>query len=383
MIKELKIKLSNDYIDEDCKQIIITPKDASIIIDDSGYFLADVCSISTTSYFQTIYIKYDDSLINISSFDPCDIQSICCLTCEGRYLLSLGTPSGSEDIYLSTVTPLTDGSDYQYVATLTNGSTVSIDLSSLPQNADKYVNGVIPNPAGSGTGSDGLYLFQFSDLSTIPVDFSALVTSGETLTSLTLNTNTLTYIDENLDANLIPLPTDVLTTLTILGNQLTYTDELGAVNVINLPDDILTSLTLLGNTLTYTDELGFANVINLPTYYEKVIDAYIENPADTDEIHLFQVPDSLSSITINKIRAYAGPTTATVDFNIEERTETTPDASGVDVFASEQTADNDGIDITSFSNSSLASGTHSVLTVSSTANTPLYLKLQVQFTEVV
>jgi hypothetical protein len=119
-----------------------------------------------------------------------------------------------------------------------------------------------------------------------------------------------------------------------------------------------------------------------PLIVDKVIDITIETPTASEAVNVFQVPDDITSITITKIRAYAGGATATVDYNLEERIITTPDTAGTDAIAADAQADNNGLDTTSFSNASFAAGTHAVVTTSAIANAPTYLKLQIQYTEV-
>lgn len=159
-----------------------------------------------------------------------------------------------------------------------NGSANNITLPSA-DGTETIVNGT-NDISVTGDGSSG---------NPYVVDFT------ETNTSLTIAGNTLTYNDENGNANNVTLPTpdgtetivtgggdisvtgngsagtpyvvsfsETNTSLTLAGNVLTYTDENGTGNNVTLPSETVTSLTIAGSTLTYTDENGTANAVALP-----------------------------------------------------------------------------------------------------------------------
>lgn len=90
----------------------------------------------------------------------------------------------------------------------------------------------------------------------------------ETITVITINSNILSYIDENGDQTDLVLPTgggggssSALTDI-ISGHKIAQHDNgLGGINDIN---ESITTLTLAGSTLTYVREDGTQDVINLP-----------------------------------------------------------------------------------------------------------------------
>ncbi|MBD0852420.1 hypothetical protein, partial [Maribacter arenosus] len=85
---------------------------------------------------------------------------------------------------------------------------------------------------------------------------------AESLTTLTLNGNSLEYLDENNITNLIPLNVGNLT-LGVDGNSLDYTDEAGLLTNIPLNVGALT-FNAATRELTYIDEAGTSTVIILP-----------------------------------------------------------------------------------------------------------------------
>jgi hypothetical protein len=62
-----------------------------------------------------------------------------------------------------------------------------------------------------------------------------------------------------------------------------------------------------------------------------------------------------------------GSDTPALAFNLEERAYASLNSAGTDVFASDQTADEDGIEINSFSNAEIAANAHVVFTTGTSA----------------
>jgi len=107
----------------------------------------------------------------------------------------------------------------------------------------------------------------------VPGNFLQFTDENGVLTTLPLNvgslsfdapTRELRYVDEGLGVTLITLPADALTTLAINGNSLEYFDENGVTNTIPLN---VGSLSFNAGTreMTYVDEEGTPTVITLPS----------------------------------------------------------------------------------------------------------------------
>lgn len=87
----------------------------------------------------------------------------------------------------------------------------------------------------------------------------------ETITNLSLAGNTLTYLRENGATNVITLPTGATSSVTgtVAGHAIgTHNNGAGTSTVIR---ETVTSLTISGSTLTYTDENGTANPVTIPS----------------------------------------------------------------------------------------------------------------------
>jgi GTP-sensing pleiotropic transcriptional regulator CodY len=87
----------------------------------------------------------------------------------------------------------------------------------------------------------------------------------ETITNLSLSGNTLTYIRESGPPNVINLPTGATSSITgtVSGHAIgTHNNGAGTNTVIR---ETVTSLTISGSTLTYTDENGTANPVTIPS----------------------------------------------------------------------------------------------------------------------
>ncbi|MFX0557254.1 hypothetical protein ACOCEA_10665, partial [Maribacter sp. CXY002] len=84
------------------------------------------------------------------------------------------------------------------------------------------------------------------------------VLPAESLTSITLNGNTLEYLDENNNLTSVPLNVGSLS-FNPTTRELLYVDETGVPTFINLPAEVITTLVDNGNdTFTYTNEDGVA-----------------------------------------------------------------------------------------------------------------------------
>lgn len=181
-------------------------------------------------------------------------------------------PTGSETLTTLSIA----GNTLTYV----DESMVSHDIA-LPQGSETLTT-LVQNPDGTYTyTSEGnvqtTFFGEDETLTSLSIagniltyndengDANALTLPQETVTSISILGNVITYNDENSVPTELILPSDILTSLSLSGNVLTYVDEAGNDTNLSLPSDVLTSLTLLGNTLTYNDENGIPNNIQLPT----------------------------------------------------------------------------------------------------------------------
>jgi hypothetical protein len=88
------------------------------------------------------------------------------------------------------------------------------------------------------------------------------------------------------------------------------------------------------------------------------------------------------AVTVTSVTAeLLGTSTPSLDFNIEERAGGTLNSAGTDMFSSDQTADADGISITSFSNAGIAKDAHLVVTTGASASSGdiEYLVLTIEY----
>jgi hypothetical protein len=112
----------------------------------------------------------------------------------------------------------------------------------------------------------------------------------------------------------------------------------------------------------------FLSFIKLPIY--KFTATIIADASwDNEAVPIWQAPLSIP-IKIIQVNAVAmGSSTPKLKFNLEERAWLSLKNAGTDVFASDQEADENGIEITSFSNLSIAPKAHLVFTTGASAKT--------------
>lgn len=102
---------------------------------------------------------------------------------------------------------------------------------------------------------------------------------------------------------------------------------------------------------------------------------YRENPAADDDYPMFSVPLAATIIRVTHITD-----TGTVDFNLEERADATPDVAGTDVFSADDQAGSTQSVVTSFDNESLAANSWLTYCASAVASTPTKLWVAVTYT---
>lgn len=124
----------------------------------------------------------------------------------------------------------------------------------------------------TGFTTSGTTLFaQRSVGNPVSIDLAGMVNAGETITSLTLLGKTLTYEseDDTYILDLTPLFTAAMVTFNNTGTDLVATNVEAAIKEINDKSDFtetVTSLSISGDNLTYVKEDGTLNVIDLGVY---------------------------------------------------------------------------------------------------------------------
>jgi hypothetical protein len=88
---------------------------------------------------------------------------------------------------------------------------------------------------------------------------------------------------------------------------------------------------------------------------------------DDEAFPIWQAPKDMAVEIVQVNATVMGSDTPTLDFNLEERAYASLGSAGTDVFGSDQTADADGFESTSFSNPQLAAKSHLVFTTGTSA----------------
>jgi hypothetical protein len=103
---------------------------------------------------------------------------------------------------------------------------------------------------------------------------------------------------------------------------------------------------------------------------------YIEDPEATDDYPVMKVPFACTITRITHITD-----TGTVDWNLEERAEATPDVAGTDVYSADEQSSSTSSTDTSFNNATLAQYTWLTYCASAVASSPTKLWVGITFTE--
>jgi len=109
------------------------------------------------------------------------------------------------------------------------------------------------------------------------------------------------------------------------------------------------------------------------TTFSKMI--YIEDPTASDSFPLCHIPKAATIVAVRAITDVG-----TVDFNIEERGNLTPDQAGTDINTGEMVATVSGLEDTSFSNSAIAEDSWLTYAASAVASSPTKLWVTVEYT---
>ena len=248
--------------------------------------------------FTNLTLKYDSDLL-VNDTDSISESDISCVTVDSCAVKAAVETVAQNDIFISSVLPTQVNG--QFLATLNDGMTFNIDLSSLLDDTvvtcsvaldAANVNELLLNGSDGSVqrldlcpavrecetttvlalGGDNSSLdFTDEDGLVTNLNLGTIVSNLETVTSFSLAADGMgvIYVDENGSSNTVPLcplvqGCETLTSLGVLGNNLQYTDENGTVTNIPFPTDILTSLVPGGDSqsLDYTDEMGV--VTNIP-----------------------------------------------------------------------------------------------------------------------
>ena len=114
---------------------------------------------------------------------------------------------------------------------------------------------------------------------------------------------------------------------------------------------------------------GVANRVYAHSIYQVAFTVYAGEDWTADTIPIWTAPKDMA-ITIVQIHAVVmGSSTPILTYNIEERAKGSIGSAGTDIYASDQTADANGEDETSFSNPGIAAGAHLVLVPSAESGT--------------
>lgn len=229
------------------------------------------------------------------------------------------------------VTAASLGVDNVLTLTVSNQDDVTVNLSSLVvSDTNDFLT--------TASFANGILTLGVSNQNNVTVSLDGRYLQSETLTSLSLVGDTLTYTDEAGTANDIDLSgyNETNTSLTFNSGTsvLTYTDENGTANAVDISalEETNTSLTFNGETsvLTYTDEEGTANAVDISALEETLTSlsfssvnntlTYTDEDGTANSISIDALSETLTSLSYNG-------TTQTLTYTDEDGTDTALDIS--------------------------------------------------------
>ncbi len=234
--------------------------------------------------------------------------------------------------------------------------------------------------------TDNIVDFATNDVLTSGEINGGTLVSSASITGTSLVTGTLTVSDGSIvdtDGTVDMTATHLITTGHINGANFTATADVTAANVIasteiNGANLVATDSIELPHgaapTVDETGELAYDTANGTLIIYNGAEATVIGDETlqynfsiasdgdwDSEAIPLWQAPKDMGVVIVQVEAAVLGATSPALVFNIEERAVSTVNSAGTDIF-SDQTADEDGLSVTSFSNASIASRAHLVLT---------------------
>ena len=329
-IVQLKLTTKTRLNCNACDQAVLLLKDPTLLNPSCKTLVVDISNVAlnTPCGLHTYWFSYDDSVLldPARPLVPCDIEKFACLTAEGLYVREYTDKriDALEDVHLSTSLTVFDPGTGILTLTLTNGDTLSLDLSPFFDNTTNDST-ITNNGDGTYTHSDGApapvtavidtnHTLQDNADGTISildssgnvnnsVDICALMTANcpETVTTLTDNGDgTYTYISEDSTNTIISLAVSsdagqILTNGVDGRPFLSCPTVLGCINTdTSISGDgspgnpfsaigVITTLVDNGNgTHTYTNEVG--TPVTFPTCCSQIVDnpnnSFTHDPGD-------------------------------------------------------------------------------------------------------